>query len=72
MNTVKDQPYNVLFICTSNSARSVMAEALLNSLGAGRFRAYSAGSFAAGRTNPFALDLLSTKDFPTSELRSKS
>jgi len=72
MNTVTDQPYNVLFICTGNSARSVMAEAVLNSLGAGRLRAYSAGSFHAGRINAFALDLLSSKGFPTSELRSKS
>jgi arsenate reductase len=62
---------NVLFICTGNSARSIIAESLLNQLGAGKFRAYSAGSHPAGAVNPKALVLLQRNRFPTSELRSK-
>ena len=64
--------FNVLFLCTGNSARSILAESLLNQLGKGRFRAYSAGSTPAGRVNPFALELLEKNHFPTGELRSKS
>ena len=64
--------FNVLFLCTGNTARSILAESLLNNLGKGRFRAFSAGSHPGGRVNPFALELLEKNHFPTAELRSKS
>ncbi|HYL87607.1 MAG TPA: arsenate reductase ArsC [Burkholderiales bacterium] len=63
---------NVLFLCTGNSARSVLAEAFLNSVGGGRFRGFSAGSHPAGRVNPFALELLQKHRISTEGLRSKS
>ena len=64
--------YNVLFLCTGNSARSVLAEAQLNVLGRGRFKAWSAGSFPTGRVHPLTLQLLESMSLPASELRSKS
>jgi protein-tyrosine-phosphatase len=63
---------NILFLCTGNSARSILAEALLNRLGEGRWRAFSAGSFPRGEVHPMALRLLGERGFPTSDLRSKS
>jgi len=64
--------YNVLFLCTGNSARSIIAEAILNKMGAGKFRAYSAGSHSKGRVHPEALHLLQGLGYDTSALRSKS
>jgi len=64
--------YNVLFLCTGNSARSILAECALNRLGRGRFRGYSAGSFPKGEVHPYALELLHRQNFPTERLRSKS
>lgn len=69
---MSERTYNVLFICTGNSARSIIAEAVLNQLGAGRFRAYSAGSQPAGQVNPLTLETLRSRKFDTSGLRSKS
>ncbi|HEX2827844.1 MAG TPA: arsenate reductase ArsC [Burkholderiales bacterium] len=67
-----ERSFNVLFLCTGNSARSVLAEACLNSVGSGRFRAYSAGSHPTGRVNPYALELLENNGIATSGLRSKA
>ncbi len=64
--------YNVLFLCTGNSARSILAESLLNSLGKGRFRGFSAGSLPKGQVHPLALELLKRMDLPSEGLRSKS
>jgi arsenate reductase len=69
---VAERPYNVLFLCTGNSARSILAEAVLNRAGRGRFRAFSAGSQPRGEVHPYAVDLLTELDYPTDALRSKS
>ena len=68
----KPEPFNVLFLCTGNSARSIMAECILNRLGAGKFRAFSAGSHPGGKVNPLALNLLRKTNYDVSQLRSKS
>jgi arsenate reductase len=64
--------YHVLFLCTGNSARSILAEVLLNAIGRGRFRAFSAGSHPTGKVNPFALELLQKNRLPVEGLRSKN
>ncbi len=67
-----DRVYNVLFLCTGNSARSILAESLLNTLGRGKFHAFSAGSFPKGQVHPMAVELLQRMNLPTENLRSKS
>jgi arsenate reductase len=67
-----DHTYKVLFLCTGNSARSILAESLVNHWGRGRFRGFSAGSHPKGEVHPIALELLERLDFPTEGLRSKS
>ena len=67
-----EKPYNVLFLCTGNSARSIIAEAILNKVGKGKFRAYSAGSRPKGQVNPNTQQLLRSLGYDTSEFRSKS
>lgn len=67
-----ERVFNVLFLCTGNSARSILAEAILNHVGRGKFRAFSAGSHPKGEVNPFVLELLEKNRYPVAELRSKS
>ncbi len=69
---MSDQPFNVLFLCTGNSARSILAEAILNRVGQGRFKAFSAGSQPKGEVHPYALQLLKSLNFDISFARSKS
>lgn len=66
-----DRVFNVLFLCTGNTARSIMAEVLLNAMGKGRFRAYSAGSHPKGRVHPLTLELIAKNRMSTADLRSK-
>src|SRR5258707_587592 len=69
---MSDRVFNVLFLCTGNSARSVLAESIVNHLGSDRFRAFSAGSRPRGQVHPDALDLLAHLGYPTATLHSKS
>jgi arsenate reductase (thioredoxin) len=69
---MSEKTYNVLFLCTGNSARSIMAEALITTMGHGRFKGYSAGSKPNGTVNPFAIEQVEKTGYPTDNLRSKS
>jgi arsenate reductase (thioredoxin) len=71
-DTAERQPFNVLFLCTGNSARSIIAEAILNREGRGMFRAFSAGSQPKGKVHPYTLDLLRKLNFDTESFRSKN
>ena len=72
MPVAKDAPFNALFLCTANSARSILAEAILNREGRGQFRAFSAGSSPRGEVHPYALDFLRNQNHDVADLRSKS
>jgi arsenate reductase len=72
LRQMSERLYNVLFLCTGNSARSILAESLLNHWGKQRFRAYSAGSYPKGHVHPMAVELLQRMNLPTRSLRSKS
>jgi len=69
---IGERTYNVLFLCTGNSARSILAESLLNTIGKGKFRAFSAGSFPKGQVHPMAIELLKRANLPAEGFRSKS
>lgn len=69
---MQDKVYNVLFLCTGNSARSIMAEALVTTMGKGRFKGYSAGSQPNGAVNPFAIEQVTATGYPVEGLRSKN
>ena len=69
---MEDRIYNVLFLCTGNSARSILAESLLNHWGRGKFQGFSAGSFPKGQVHPVAVDLVKRMNLPAEDLRSKS
>lgn len=69
---MSDRAFNVLFLCTGNSARSILAESIVNQLGAGRFKGFSAGSQPKGQVHPYALDLLASLGFPSTGMHSKS
>jgi arsenate reductase (thioredoxin) len=69
---MSENPFNVLFLCTHNSARSVIAECVMNRLGGGKFKAYSAGSQPSGKVHPHAIELLKRLNYDTTGLRSKS
>ena len=68
----KDRPFNVLFLCTGNSARSIIAEAIINCVGMGKFKGYSAGSMPKGQVHPLTINLLNKLNYDTTALRSKS
>ena len=69
---MSDRAFNVLFLCTGNSARSILAESIVNRLGAGRFKGFSAGSQPKGQVHPYAIDLLASLGFPATNMHSKS